>query len=250
MRHPPRDRDHDIARQNAERRDVAFAREAVAPRVDFTERGELAGIQIADVLEPEIRIRILGREAGRAAQAELFLGPMEAIGLAQGFGEPVAQHEQVPGVRRRVLEQLDRQRPLRPVGALVLLVEPDVEIPGREGSESDRGLAEQLCGELGIEQSRDVDVVVARQKPQVELGVVDDDLALRLRERPSHEAEVEGERIDHVRPAARRDLHEAYAIGVPVVACGFRIDRQHHRRFEFTQRSAVLFFTRYVEHAT
>ena len=94
----------------------------------------------------------------------------------------VAQLEQVDRVLRGVVEHPLRQRPHRPVGALVLLVELHAEVPLEQRGEAERAEAEQLRCDARVEDVADVPAVVLLEQTQIVVGVVKDDLDRRILE--------------------------------------------------------------------
>jgi hypothetical protein len=125
------------------------------------------------------------------------------------LGEPVAEAEKEVRVLRRVLEHVGRERTHRPVGALMLLLELEPEEALEQRGEPEGADPGELRGDARVEDVPDVPAIVLREEAQVVVGVVKDDLDLRVLE---HAAEgfrrADRQRVDDRRRVARRELEE------------------------------------------
>jgi predicted amidohydrolase YtcJ len=241
--HASRECDEGVVGEDAEGRDVALAGDVLAPAVQLAECGELAGPQIARVLDAQVRVGVLvgrGGEVGHDA-GELLVGPVEAAAALERSAQDVAQAWQVARVLGGVGEQLRRKWTVRPVGTLVALVESDIEILLGEAGEADGGLAEELGGDLRVEEARDAEVLVAAEQAKIVVGVVQDDLGDAAFEHGCERREVgDGERVDEERLVARRQLHQTDAVEVAVVAGGFGVEcEQRHAGDGVGERSEL-----------
>src|SRR5690606_16824369 len=123
-----------------------------------------------------------------------------------------------------------RAASLRPVGALVLLVELHAEVLLQQTRQPDLRLTENLRGKLRVEEMRDAYAVVAGEKAQIVIGVVQDDLDRVTGEQGRQWRDIgDGQGIDDpgVRPGG--NLKQTDPVVVAVVAGGLRVDRQEGR---------------------
>ena len=106
---------------------------------------------------PEVRRHGSARGGGGGATRSASNSSQRPLELALGgqFGlQLVAQRDQQLDVQRRVVQPVLRQRPARPVGGAVALLQPVAEQQLDERAERDPLEAGEAAGELGVEQPR------------------------------------------------------------------------------------------------
>src|SRR5215813_2139759 len=211
---------HHVVLEHAAARHVASLRLALAPGRDLHQHGELLGLAHPR-LEPvpgELGLDPVG--VGRGEHLHLLAHPLGAAALVQVAVERQKDVAQVGDIGDRVLHLRGAERPLRPVGEAVRLVERVAGDALHELVVGDRvAIAEHHGGDLGVEdrmrdQARlvpdDLDVL-ARGVKHLEHALVRHQLVERL------EVEALGERIDHDRLVGARHLGDAQQ----GVVCGF-----------------------------
>ena len=136
----------------------------------------LRGRELARTLDPPERGRLRAALAGIAAQPrqaiEFLVGLRPMAGPGQRLELPVAQRHEVVGVEPGVVQLFRRQRPALPVGALILLVHRHAELSLENGGQPDLRPAERARRAHGVEDVRELEVVVAPEADQVVFGGV------------------------------------------------------------------------------
>ena len=133
----------------------------------------------------------------------------------------------MPGVGAGVGEHRRRQRPQRPVGFLVLLIELHAHVLLEQRRQPDGRLGGELGGDAGVEQIDRAKSVVPVEHAQVVVGVVKRLFDGRVGEQRAERGEIgggDGERVDERGLAPARDLDEIDAVAVAVEAGGFGVD--------------------------
>ena len=150
---------------------------------------------------------------------------MEPSLALQSVVQALPQRQQVHRVLSGVFEHVLRQRTHRPVGALVLLVEPHAEEALEERGQPEGLDAEELGGDPGIEDVGDAPAVVLVEETQIIVGIVEDDLNLpRLEELAESRGRLDLQRIEDRVPAIGRELQQIDAVDVPVEARAFGVE--------------------------
>jgi hypothetical protein len=154
--------------------------------------------------------------------------PLRVLELAP---EPLRERQQIEHVGGGIAHLLLRERPARPVGALLVLRQIHVEVARRYPGQAYRRIAEQLRRDHRVEQIRELEPAVALEHEDVVLGGVEDLADLRRREHGPEWRELGGaaerDRIDQVDLPARADLDQAGLVEVVVEAVGLGVDGDH-----------------------
>jgi len=226
-RHRHGDGEQRLVPHHAEARAIQLGRDCVAPVHQLPQQGEAAPRQEPRTLDPEVgvTVRLERRPAQVLEPRELLLGPAQPVLVFERGAQLVAQCREVSGVGRRVVEHLGRQRPPRPVGSLVLLVELHGEVLLEQCRQPYRGLTEELRRDARVEQPPRAHPVVAVQDPQVVVGVVEDHLDRGIGEDRAERRDVaNGQWIDDGGFAPGRELDEVDAVDEAVEAGGLGIN--------------------------
>ena len=129
-------------------------------------------------------------------------------------------------VEPRVRDLLARERPARPVRALLRLVELEPVAVGDDRGETGRLHPERRRGDARVEQAREAEAELALHDQDVVLAVMEDLDPLRIGEQRPERRDVEtAQRIDEPVASAGGDLHEADALLVVVEGVRLGIDR-------------------------
>jgi len=203
-------------------------RHPAPPRHQLAQHGQLATRQVARTLElEEGRARLLVRPPRALQQAELLARPLHAPHPLELRRHPVLQLQQVERVLRRVVQHVRRERPHRPVGALVLLVQLHAEEPLQQRGQAERRVAQQLRRDPRVEDVAHLPAVVLLQQPQVVVGIVEHHFDIRVLEHVAEQLRLpDGYRIDHRVTRPRGELEQVDPIDVAVEARPFRVERQ------------------------
>src|SRR6266542_4472472 len=145
--------------------------------------------------------------------------------------EVVAQLQQKARVLRGVFEHVVGKRAHRPVRALMLLVQPDVEILLEERGEPERFYSQKLRGDPRIKDVGDAPSVILPQKAKIIIGVVEDNLDRPLLEKRAQMRKLSRrQRIEDRALFASRELEEIDAVVKAVKARPFGVERELHAR--------------------
>ena len=129
-------------------------------------------------------------------------------------------------VAPQVLDLLLGERPLPPVGRLVLLGEVDPVRAFDESLEADPRVAEERRRDHRVEHAREGEVVVAREDRDVVVPAVHHELRVRSRDDGTERRQVShGERVDDRVEPRHRDLHDADALPELVERVGLGVER-------------------------
>ncbi len=220
-----------LVADDAEGRAIELRGHTVAPVHQLPEHGELAARQVARAFHAKERVvRAAVGPRGSLEQRKLLARPVEPSGPLELALQLVAQLEQVDRVLRGVVEHPLRQRPHRPVGALVLLVELHAEVPLEQRGEAERAEAQKLRRDARVEDVADVPLVVLLEQTQIVVGVVKDDLDPRILEYAAERRRLpDGYGIDDGRAFAGRELQQVDSIDESMEAGALGVQRDASR---------------------
>ena len=198
-----RDVADDVVLEHATARHVALLCFALAPGGDLDQHGELLGLA-----HPRLQALpgVLGLEAigrGRGQHLHLLAHPVAAAALVEIGGELEVDVAQVGDVGDRVGELRLAQRPPRPIGEAVRLVEAVAGDALHELVIGDGiAVAQHHGGDLGIDDGARDDAGLVPAYLDVLPGGMEhlDDVLVRHQREEGSEVDAVGERVDDHRP--------------------------------------------------
>ena len=232
--------EHCFVADDLERRAVGGPRKLIAPLVEITNDGQSPSIEVAEVFQfaPTLVFFLACVAKADVLQARKFLlGPLPTSRCIQLVAQFLCERDEVPGVHRRILEHLRRERSHRPVGALMRLVHLQAEVAVEQRGQSECLVAEELGGDHRIDEVCGGEAEVAIEDAQVVVGTVQDLRDGRIGQHVAEPFQVHsGQRIDHQILAAGRDLDQTHLIEIRVQRIRLRIDGDDRLRRDAVQR--------------
>jgi len=213
---------------------VPVAGDLAAQLQQLLEHRQPAGIEFSGALAGgEQGAVFAGRRANFAQQPALLLQPAQTVlGGQLGLQRP-RQRQQETHIGGGIGQHLFRQRPARPILALVFLVQRHAEELRDDGFKAGLLEPEQTAGALGVEKVADADVEVAIKAAHVVVGAMKDFADVGAAKGGFQGGQV-GERHgvdDHVAVAAGQ-LQQADLFLEMVHGVGLEVDAEGGFRFQ------------------
>ena len=128
-------------------------------------------------------------------------------------------------VREGVRDLLCAERTPAPVAPLLILGQVDAQLVQQQIGKTDATDPEHLRGGVRVEDASERQPPFALQRRHVVFRRVHDDLPLRVAKEGLQGSQADGEHVDRVVRARRRDLHQAHLLDVGVKTVRLRVER-------------------------